>query len=46
MQWPAQLPGLTLGIEGIGDGERVGIGFDHGVEEGIEVRNSIEIACG
>jgi len=30
------LPGLTLDIEGTSDGERVGIRFDHGVEQGLK----------
>jgi hypothetical protein len=45
MSRSAQLAGFAVGIECTGDGECIGIRLDHGVEQGIKVRNSMEVPC-
>ena len=43
MQRPAYPARLALGVEPVGDGERVGVGFEHRMERGIELGDAREV---
>ena len=45
MQRSAQMSSVALGIQFLGDRQRVGIGLDHCVEQRIKGRDLIEVIC-